>query len=360
MGARSGVRAAHPQVRAAEREARRARRTYEAATEFAAISALEKAADDAGKAVAGLADAAARAAGEERERLATKQQEFANRQAALRGELAAAIEASDARRALDRAAAAVDAGRADAGLPAMEAALREDQRGVGQESTRGGARFEEVAEAVIRAHLLPELAAACGCDTGELRILRGVTLGAAGIEVDHLVVHRPGGTDETVAMAVVEAKRNINDIAHGFLQRQQNLAWLTGDRAAYDVERTRTRSFPTGHFDRPAIHTQDGERFTLTARSFAGFRRDPETGHFLSGLYFVTRPGWLWGVGSSAMTRLAHRASTDERWAPDDEAYLIALLEWLREMTGPCEAPDVVAMYAGRSEIADRIVLVPS
>ncbi|HET6765088.1 MAG TPA: hypothetical protein VFH27_15490 [Longimicrobiaceae bacterium] len=354
------LRRAHPQIRAAERDERRARRAYEQAPEFAELSRIEKALDDAGKAVAGLTAAAAAADREERARLAAKQAEFTARQAALRAELKAGVEASAARRAWDRAVAVVAAVHAEAGLPALEEALREAVQGGGRKSSGEGARFEDVAETVIRTHLLPELAAACACDAGELRILRGVTLGAAGIEIDHLVVHRTPESGEVKAVAVVEAKRNINDIAHGFQQRQQNLAWLAGDTAAYDPQQFRTRTFPTGHFDRPAVHEQDGEQFAITRSSFSGFTRDPATGHVLDGLYLVTRPGWLWGIGSSAMTRLAHRASTDERWAPEDDAYLHDLLGWLREMSDPSEAPDVLAMYAARPGLASRIVLVQS
>jgi hypothetical protein len=352
------LRGAHPQIRAAERDARQARRAYEQAPEFAELSRIEKALADAGKAVSGLTDAAAAASGDERERLTAKRAEFAARQPALRAELAGAAQSSAPRREWERAVAAAEAVRTAAGLPALEEALRGLVRGGGRRSTRQGARFEDVAEAVIRAHLLPELAAACGCDAGELRILRGVTLGAAGIEIDHLVVHGPPGTDAVKVVAVVEAKRNINDIAHGFRQRQQNLAWLTGDTAAYDAEHSRTRSFPSGHFDRPAVHEHEGERFTVTRDSFAGFTRDPATGHFLDRLYLVTRTGWLWGIGASAMTRLAHRVSTDERWAPDDGPYLAALLAWVREIAGPVEAPDVLETYANRPELASRVVLV--
>ena len=80
---------------------------------------------------------------------------------------------------------------------------------------------------------------------------RGVTLGAAGTELDQVIVRLPSRAERPVeVLAVVEVKRNLNDLAHGFRRRQDDLAWLTGHTANYDPRRYRTRQFPTGHFDK--------------------------------------------------------------------------------------------------------------
>jgi hypothetical protein len=353
------LRRAHPEIRAAENDERRARRVYERSPEHAELSRIEKALADAAKAIAGLSAAAAEAAeGAKHTELTAKRDAFATREHSLRREHDAAVRASDAHRALDAARQRLQGVRASTGLGALEDELRQPGLERGRRGGRQGARFEDVALAVTREHLLPELADACGCAPGELRILRGVTLGASGIELDQVIVRHPSNDGEAQVVALVEAKRGINDVAHGFRQRQRDLAWLTGDRASYAADAFRTRTFPTGHFDRAAIHHDGGESIRIGPASFRRFTRDGASGFFLDGLYLVTRPGWLWGAGPAALTRLSHRVATDERWAPDDDIYLAGLLRWLRGMTHPIESPDVLRLFAAHDVHARRIVLV--
>lgn len=193
-----------------------------------------------------------------------------------------------------------------------------------------------------------------------MRVLQGVTLGAARMEIDQLLVRCSGDADEPVeVLALVEVKRNVNDLAHGFGLRQENLAWLTGDEARYDPEAYRTSSFPEGRFDR-AIHESGGERYVFDAGSFRRFRPDPATGLLLDGLYLVTRPGAIWGVASAALARIAYRVSTDERWAPENEAYLRKLLEWCRSLAHGVETPDVLRTYAAAQDRAQQLLLLES
>ena len=111
---------------------------------------------------------------------------------------------------------------------------------------------------------------------------------------------RAGRNAPVEVLAVVEAKRNINDLGHGFLRRQIDLAWLTGDRAAYDPAEHRTGVFDAGHFDRPAAHWQDGRAFVFAPGSFSRFARD-DSGHFRDGLWLVTRAGPVWGLSGAAL-----------------------------------------------------------
>jgi len=159
-------------------------------------------------------------------------------------------------------------------------------------------------------------------------------------------------------LALVEAKRNPNDLGHGFRRRQENLAWLTGDEAGYDPAAYRTRRFPSGHFDRAAVHERDGERHVLSRESFRRFARDPGTGMFLDHLYLVTRPGAVWGLGAAALSRIAHRVATDERWEPESDAYLRRLLRWCRSLAHEVETPDVLRLYAAGEARARQLLLV--
>ena len=280
-----------------------------------------------------------------------------------------------ARRRLNRLTAKLSRVRDEAGLPELEARLEALHHERGRKSTEGGARFEDVAAAVVRTHVVPRLATEVGIradadaadglnrprtnDGGAIRILRGVTLGAAGTEIDQLVVLVPRADDAPVdVLALVEAKRDVNDVAHGFRQRQMNLAWLTGDTAAYDADAFRTRAFPTGHFDRAGVHEQSGQRFIIDRTSFRRFARDARTGWFIDRLWFVTRAGMLWGAGRAAMSRLAYRASTDDAFNAGDDVYLDALRRWFTGMTDRVETPDVLRTYAADERWAGQVLLV--
>ncbi|HKB04504.1 MAG TPA: hypothetical protein VKD90_19935, partial [Gemmataceae bacterium] len=159
-------------------------------------------------------------------------------------------------------------------------------------------------------------------------------------------------------LAVIEAKRNINDLAHGFLRRQIDLAWLTVEPGGYDPAAFRTGQFPTGHFDRPAVHWQDVQAFRFTPDSFRRFVRDPQSGYFRDGLYLVTRSGPVWGVSGAAQARISARIATDEDWDPADEPYLGRLFDWCRSLAGPVETPDVVRLYTESPDPAEHLLVI--
>jgi hypothetical protein len=206
-------------------------------------------------------------------------------------------------------------------------------------SGRAGESFEDSARALTQDCIIPDLRAG-----REVRVLSGVTLGAARVELDHLVVRAVEGGGPVEVLAVVEVKRNINDLAHGFRQRQENLAWLTGDPAHYDPEACRTSYFSAGHFDRPATHEEDGAIFVFDRGSFHLFRGEGRSP--LERLYFITRSGPVWGVSSAALTRIGYRVATDQRWDVDSEAYLGDLLQWSQSLAELVETPDVLRLYA--------------
>lgn len=351
------LRRVHPRLRDLEAEERRARAADEAAPSFQRLSAVERELADTGKAIAGLAGALVQADGEERVRLGAKLQAFRTREAALREEHAALLDASGPRRELFRIRAELDRVRRETGVEAAEARLRELLTERGRRSGRSGGTFEDAAVAAVRDHVMPELL--CGAAEGRVLILRGVTLGAARTEIDQLVVRTAADPDGPVeVLALVEAKRNLNDLGHGFRKRQENLGWLTGSGEGYDPERYRTRTFPMGHFDRPAIHTQEGESFRLAPGSFHRFVRDPGCGMFLDRLYLVTRPGTMWGLSAAALSRIAHRAATDEQWDRRSEAYVLRLQRWCRSLADPVESPDVLRLYAADEERARQVLLL--
>jgi hypothetical protein len=352
------IRRARPRLRDLEAELRRAMAADRASPLWERLHRTERGLTGAGRAVAGLEGALERAAPEKRAALRLKLDGFRARRAVLEREMEELVRTSGERRALLRLEAELAGLRGEAGLDAQEARLRELLRERGRVSGRGGAAFEDLAAALTRRHVVPELAGG-GPDAGEVRVLRGVTLGAARMELDQLLVRpapRPGEPVEVLAL--VEVKRRADDLAHGFRMRQENLAWLTGDEAGYDPAAYRTRGFPAGRFDRAAAHTGDGEVHVLGPGSFRRFRRDPATGLFLDGLYLVTRDGPVWGLGSAALARVAHRAATDERWDPASDVYLAGLLEWCRSLACAVETPDVLRTYAATEARARQVLVV--
>jgi hypothetical protein len=341
------LRRAHPDLRRLEEDYRRAVAADVASPLGPRLQETERQLYDAGKALSGLAEAILRAGAERRPSLEAKRDAFLSRQRALDEERAALTHTSPERRELLRATAALDQFRAAIGLDREEAALNELLTKRGRGSGRAGTAFEEEALEVTRERIAPS----------DAHILQTVRLGAAGVELDVVVVRQPGGPDAPVeVLAVVEAKRNANDLGHGFSRRQIDLAWLTGDRAAYDPAEHRTGTFDAGHFDRPAAHWQDGRPFVFAPGSFGRFARNG-SGHFRDGLWLVTRAGPVWGLSGAALSRVAAAVSTDEAWDPDDETKLARLFAWARSLAGPVETPDVVNLYSDPARAGQLIVL---
>ncbi len=353
------LRREHPALLDLERVHRRAVAEDEASAVFAHLRQMEEQLANTGKALAGLSDALAEAAPEKREQLQRKLDAFQARQEALRERYARASEATPSRQFLLQVHAELQRLRGTLGLEEEEARLSELLLRQGQRSAHTGQSFEQLALTLTRRHIVPDLLGRGGQEAARrIQVLRGVTLGAARSEFDQLVIRRPLSPGRPVeVLAMVEVKRNANDLAHGFRLRQENLAWLTGDAAHYDPGQYRTRYFSSGHFDREAVHEEGGERFVFARGSFRRFRREPRSGSFLKRLYFITRAGTLNGVSAATLSRIRYRVATDERWQPESDAYIRSLLLWCQSMAEPLEAPDVLRLY-GSTTARSRHVLV--
>lgn len=353
------LRRAHPRISVLEKECRRAAARDAAGPHFLRLQRLERELEGTEKAVAGLAGALEEAPPEQRAGLREKRDAFLERRTALREAVAELVRRAPLRQVLLRIHEELRELREETGLDREEARLAELLRERGRRSGRSGGSFEELALALTRAEILPELAPAGGGRTdAELRVLSGVTLGAARVELDLVVVRRPPDASRPVeVLAVVEAKRNVNDVGRGFRQRRENLAWLSGDQAGYDAAAYRTKRFASGHFEGEAVHREEGEVFVFARGSFQRFAGAAATPGPSGPLYFATRTGPLWGLSASSLARVGHRVATDERWAPDDGAYLEELLRWCRSLADPLETPDVLRLYCSAAG-GRRILLV--
>ena len=347
------LRRSHPELRQLERTHRAATAVDAASPSSARLREVERAAADVAKAVAGLTAALAAAAPDRRDGLSTKLDAFRARLRDLESERAALTQTATERQALLRAESLLQCVRSATGLAAEETRLTDLLTARGRRAGRVGDTFEDdVAAAVVR-DIVPELA------TGrDVRLLRRVRLGAAGIEFDALVARVPDAGGVAEVLAAVEAKRDVNGVAHGFLRRQADLAWLTGEAGAYDPAVFRTRAFPTGHFDRAAGHTDVGSIVRFGPGSFAGFRRDIGAGWFLDRLYLATRAGPLWGLSPAALARVSSWVATDEDFDPNDPNDLADLQRRCRVLAGPVEAPDVLRTFASNPDRARQVLLV--
>jgi len=351
------LRRAEPRLHELERALRRATSADRASSQSERLQALEEELLRTGKALAGLEGALAAAAPEKQPALQHKLDAFQVRRQALREEQARLTHSSPARQELLRLQTELQQLREHMGLQTEEARLAELLQNQGRQSGRTGEAFETVALRLTWNVLVPELRGRT--EAKRLRVLRGVTLRAARTEIDQLVIRLPSRAERPVeVLALVEVKRNLNDLAHGFRLRQENLAWLRGDTEHYAPGEYRTGYFRSGHFDREAVHEEDGERFVFTRESFRHFRREPGTGPYLRRLCFITREGSLTGISAAALARIRHRVATDEHWQPRSEAHLRELLRWCQALAEPVETPDVLRLYCAAPELARQILVV--
>jgi len=351
------IRRAHPSVRGLEREHRLAMAADADSQHFTRLGQIEHELLGTAKAISGLTAALQRAAAEKRPGLRKKLHAFQASQRELLEEQATLIDASQERQAVLRAAADLWSLRTEIGLDQEEARLAMLQKQRGRRAGRSGASFEQLALAWTRRYIVPELLRAAARATRSVRVLMGVTLGAARTQFDQMVVRMPDGDQPVEVLAVVEVKRNINDLAHGFRQRQENLAWLSGDTDKYDPRVYRTNRFRAGHFDGEALHREGDEVFRFARSSFRRFRNERSSGLFLSRFYFITRPGTLWGVSSAALARISSRIATDVRWSPNSDSYFRDLLRWCQSLAEPMETPDVLRLFASTPRRGRQILI---
>ena len=225
---------------------------------------------------------------------------------------------------LQAAQAALEAVCAANGITAAEEGVRALNSNIARQSHRNGAGMEAAVAASWRDALrLPGVESEDekeGEDQnqeqdckGRLFALQNVTLGTRAMEFDVVIVRDNGAGEPVTCVAVVEVKYNANDVGASFAHHQRSLAWLCGCRDAYDPARYTSPRFPTGHFDRPAVHRAGPRDVVFAPASFAHWARDPASGHFLAGLYFAVHmdPAFRCaGCPSSLISRLAATATT--------------------------------------------------
>lgn len=345
------LRREHPEMERLERRYRDALAKGDATAEAGRLRRLERECVGAHKAIAGLGRALETYAPETHERLGKRLEHYRGRLEALERErrrlLRACAECREARTAYRE----LESARAGTGLAEAELALSALLTERGRRSSMAGESFERVARGLVERMIVPEVAG--GDDPA--RILERVRLGAARVELDLVVARGARGDDPGRAvevLAIVEAKRNINDLAHGLRLRRENIAWLTGAASGYDPVLYRSRGFPEGRFDRPAHHPAPEGELLFDPSSFIRFE-----GGTVKGLYLITHDGPIWGMSSAALARLSWRIATDTRIDLGAAASLERLRVLARSLAGIEETPEVLAGACRSEQSAGQIIV---
>ncbi|BBM82224.1 endonuclease V [Candidatus Uabimicrobium amorphum] len=238
-------------------------------------------------------------------------------------------------------------------LPEEEEKLAGLLKKQGQKRSFAGSQFEDVSLPVVQENLCPILYKRYDLQPSDVTILSNITLGCARAEIDYLVIQEIPEKPVKV-LAIIEVKKNINDIAAGFELRQENIHWFTGNSDKYDAQIYRTKVFKDGHFSRAVTHSEHGKEFLFDRSSFEHFECSGE--HFLRDLFFITYQKNLVGLRASEKSVLSHRMSTDVFFNLDDEKFVVNLFSWCLERFSPLQTKSVLELYL--QEHAQNIFIV--
>ncbi|MCA9130513.1 MAG: hypothetical protein KDB22_25670 [Planctomycetales bacterium] len=340
------------QLRDRQKRLEAARAVFEQSKQFIELQQASREVESLQKGVIGLS-----AAVEEGRAKREKLHEFQRRMKVAEQRLVEAERNQDnqAKRRLDRAVKSWNRLQEELGLAEAETKL--DQLGdqLGTASSSAGVRFEAISSQAAQKYIIPDLQLA---DHNPF-VLHGVTLGCPRGELDQIVV-TIGEKNIAKVHAVVEAKSNINDLAHGFRVRQENLAWFAGDPQGFDVQMYKNDKFTSGMFGNEIVtHQEHGRTFAFDSTSFDMFRNMDHPPYRLNGLYFVTENRPLLGLESGDLNRLMYRVATDFQLDIGSKLKLSRLYHWLLDFVKPVQSVDVLRLYAQEDQLAKHILFAP-
>ena len=339
-----------------------AQKHYDECPQKPRLAELEKELDNTEKAVLGLQGAMQRLSGEKQAACQAKLADFCDKLADLQKEQQELLQACREKPALVDAEQELQIFREQIGLIKLESDLKTLLHQQGERITNAGGEFEAISIHTVKEHILPLLAAQTlnwNELSGRIKILQGVTLGCARAEIDYMVIAAAENPEQlTQVLAVVEVKRNINNVGAGFLLRQENLAWFTGDQSGYDPLAYRTRVFRSGHFETQASHNTDGETYVFDQSSFRNFKKDSQSGYFLDKVFFIARKQRLMGMHSKDHAKILYRVATDTNFDLENKSYIKDLLNWSQEIVPDFQTRDVIELYAGSNSWAEGFIMI--
>ncbi len=332
---------------------------YLASSHRARLEEIDKELVGVQRAIDGLTRAIEASTGEKQQASMEKRDGFIQRLEDLSQEQRELLLASPEKVEFEEADLALLRYKEEVGISQLEEELLALNQQQGKSTRKAGTRFEDVSTAYSKSVIYPQLVKrGDAADASDFRVLSGVTLGVAHTELDNLVVRYQGPEQSVDVLAVVEAKSNSNDVASGFLMRQQNIGFLCGNEEMYEPDAYVTKVYRDGRFGRPAVHKENGESYTFTQESFQRFKVDPKQGYFLDRLYFVVKRRFLNGLSSGEYSRLMYRISTDIHFSLEDDDYMQSLLTWVRGFMKSMQARDVLNIYQKKQAWARQFLLL--
>lgn len=335
---------------------------WQTCTNKSRIEFLESEIFKSNKAIAGLTQAAQK---KDAKRAACLQKlaQFQDKIAILQKEYDDILHSTPEREALNKAEALLLGFKNSIALTSNEEYLQQLFSEQGNRATRAGENFEKAAREIVEQRIVSSFHRKSKSmhtrNPKQIYVLSRVTLGCARAELDYVVVKSNAQTKPVEVLAIVEVKRNINDVAGGFAIRQENLAWFTHDETGYDPQIYRTRLFHLGHFDHGAYHEEHGQKFLFTDASFRYFGKHLFCNYFMHRLFFIVQyKTFLQGMSSAEYGKFLYKIATDIEFDPHNDDYLQNLLKWTKSTIAQFQTKDVLLLYNSHVRWAQQLFVV--
>mmetsp|Transcript_45300 Transcript_45300/g.106929 ORF Transcript_45300/g.106929 Transcript_45300/m.106929 type:complete len:203 (-) Transcript_45300:19-627(-) len=179
-------------------------------------------------------------------------------------------------------------------------------------------------------------------------------------EVDSMVVAASDNEAEPVTvLGVLEMKSAIQDLGYAMQRYQETLSWLCGRREGYEPNAHRTKRFqPTGHFEKPQVHEENGRDYLFAPCSFKLFREsfDKEHGLYMSRFFLLTRHAFPWIVSSHTKEPMIARVSKPVEEMTDEE--IMAIIDSARTTEGKLTTQRTLQLYLDQPCLHNRVLFI--
>lgn len=245
--------------------------------------------------------------------------------------------------------------RHELGLDKLESKLKYLLQQQGQSYNNNGISFEDLSYNLIQNYIYPQININM-LSQDHWCILRQVKLGCARAEWDYVVVEQQDNTKPVHILALIEVKRNANDIVHGFEVRQENIAWATQDSQGFSKELYKTKVFQDGIFSKAVVHIENGIEYLFSTESFKNFHR-ANNGYYMDHLFFITRIKKLLGMTNSEYQKIFYRLSTDYELDLHNEIELMNFWNWCKNIVSKIQTKDILQLYANNEQWKKQIII---
>ena len=247
------------------------------------------------------------------------------------------------------------------GLSPVQKRIHHFQKKQGQDAQKTGSDFEHQMTGLTQKYLIHHCLRLSpqALIPQTVHILRNVRLRSTKLEFDAMVVQVLDFQEPVIVLAIIEAKKNPNDLGTGFLRRQENISWCTQSPDGYVRSEYKNKHYPSGLFDTEVGHFDPVSKrsYRFSHRSFSLFQRH-KTGYFLERLYFVCSAQPLIGISSKEHAILKHKL-TMEFEKELEESAIRALWEDMRSHRKQGRtAVQVLELYTAEAWLSQHLMMV--